>query len=516
VTVASAEPLAEAYDAIIVGGGLGGVSASALLARAGLKVLVVERGDGPGGCAHAFTRGPYTFDPAVHVTEEARDGGFLDILLRYLGVRDDCNLIRLDHLYRAAFPDLVFDAPLGFDACVEAHIEQFPREADAIRSYFDLHRRFFAETTHISMQVAFKDLDRLVDAYPVFFKYRAATVGQVLDEFFDDPRLKAIGGALWPYMGVPPSRLAFYTFSGLFNTVSDDGFFYCEGSFQRLVDAFVTAYEDNGGELLLGAEVSRIIVEDGRVAGVELAGGREVRAPIVISNADARLTYEQLIGPEHVPTSMLKRLNRMEPSLSAFVVYAVTDLDLRGMGAAHEQFLYKHWDHEDTYADIQAGRAGGIWANVPTVVDPSLAPAGEHLVIISSLARYDGHASWDDQKASWTEQLLRDFDDRLFPGLSDRILHVESATPLTFESFTNNHHGAIYGWAVTPTQTGTKRLSHDTPIPGLYLSGHWTQEGPSSFRVILSGITTGRMVLEHAGRGDSVPTFRPVDLPTLE
>ena len=105
--------------------------------------------------------------------------------------------------------------------------------------------------------------------------------------------------------------------------------------------------------------------------------------------------------------------------------------------------------------------------------------------------------------------MLTDFDRALFPGLRDNLTFMETATPLTLESFTLNHQGAIYGWAVTPNQTGTKRLAHDTPIEGLYLSGHWTHEGPASFRVILSGIMTGRLVLENAGLGDTVPTFRP-------
>jgi prolycopene isomerase len=88
---------------------------------------------------------------------------------------------------------------------------------------------------------------------------------------------------------------------------------------------------------------------------------------------------------------------------------------------------------------------------------------------------------------------------------------METANPSTLERFTRNHRGAIYGWAVTPNQTGSKRLDHVSPVNGLYLSGHWTHEGPASVRVILSGITTGRVVLEHQGLGDTVPSFRPTE-----
>jgi phytoene desaturase len=515
VTAETAGPHTDEYDAVVVGAGLGGLSAAALLAKAGLRVLAVDRQDGPGGCAHAFRRGPYLFDPAVHVTAEVRDGAMLDLLLNYLGVRDRCNFLQLPHLYRAAFPDLTFDAPLGFDELVDAHVRLFPNEEEGLRGYFDLQRRFFDEMTHLSMEVALKDLDRLVEAFPLFFTYRTATLGRVVDEFVVDERLKGLLGAFWPYWGVPPSRLAFYTYSGMLNTVADHGYFYCEGSFQRLADAFAAALTESGGELLLETDVTRILVNDGRVVGVEIAGGRQIGSPIVISNVDATMTFEELVEPDAVPTSLLKRVRRLEPSLSAFVVYAATDLDLGALDAQHEQFAYRHWDHEQTYREILDGKPGGIWANVPTITDPSLAPDGQHLVIISALARHDAVTSWDAAKEQWTQDLLGLIEAEFFPGLGDHLEHVECATPQTLEAFTRHRQGAIYGWAVTPAQTGSKRLAHDTPIRGLYLSGHWTQEGPSSFRVILSGITTGRMVLDHMGRGNTVPTFRPADLPAL-
>jgi prolycopene isomerase len=509
----SGAPRDDEYDVVVVGCGLGGISAAALLAKAGRKVLAVERQDGVGGCGHAFRRGEYLFDPAIHVLEEAKDGRFIDIVLRYLEVRDEVDLVRVEDLYRTCFPGFSMKVPFGHDEIVDAHVEAVPEEADAVRAFFDLHRRFFYEASHLSMSVSLKNLDQMVEQFPVFFKYRNATVGDVLDEYFEGARAKAICSSIWPYMGLPPSRLAWFTFSQLSSVLIDGGSFYCRGSFQKLADAFVTALERDGGELILNDEVSRIVVDGGRVRGIRLADGTEVRAPVVVSNADARLTLERLVGVEHLPPRFVKRLQRMEPSFSAFAIYAATSLDLRALDAAHEAFLFMHWDHEDTHRDILAGRPGGMWANVPTLEDPSLAPEGEHLVILTSLAPYDIGRPWADVREAYAEQMLSAFDQALFPGLKDSITFMETATPLTLERFTLNHRGSIYGWAVTPNQVGTKRLAHETPVDGLYLSGHWTHEGPASFRAILSGIMTGRLVLEHAGLGDTVPTFRPADLP---
>lgn len=506
---------ADAYDVIVVGAGLGGLSAAALLAKAGQHVLVVDRQDGPGGYAHTFRRDGRVFDPAVHVLVEGKEGRSVDLLLGHLGVRERCDLVRLPDLYRTAFPDFELTVPSGHDAIIDAHVSCFPHEADGIRALYDLHARFFQDATHLAMQVSLRNLDDLVRDFPTFFRYRNATVADVLDECLQDPRAKAACSAMWPYLGLPPSRLSFFVFSQVTSVMVDGGSYYSRGSFQRVADALVEALTRDSGELAVGTEVASIVVEGGQARGVRLADGRQLRAPVVISNADARLTFEQLVGPEHLPARFLRRLQRFEPALSAYVLYAATDMDLAAAGAVHETFVYRHWDHDDTYRDILAGEPGGMWVNVPTIVDPSLAPPGEHLLILTALAPYELDRPWDQEKDRFTESVMADLD-RLYPGVSARITFAEAATPETLQRRTLNHRGAIYGWAVTPQQVGSKRLHHDTPIEGLYLSGHWTEEGPSSFRVLLSGVMTARMVAAHRGLSDdAVPTFRPTDLPDL-
>jgi prolycopene isomerase len=503
-------PRDERYDVVVVGAGLGGLSAGALLANEGKRVLVCEQGDGAGGFAHAFKRGPYTFDSAVRVIAE---GEMVQGVLEHLGVLDECELIVIDHLYAAEFPGKRIFVPAGLEEFMEAHIREFPQEEEGIRKFFGLRRQMFIETTQAPMQMGVKELGNMAELLPTLFKYRMATLQDVLDEHLHDPKLKALCCALWPYMGTSPARLSFFAYSQ-FIGVLVDGPFYVRGSFQSLVDAFVTALERNKGELALETDVEAILVEDGKVAGVRLEGGREIRAGTVVSNADARHTFEDLIGLEHLPGSYVKRLNRYQLSMSACVVYAVSNTDLLALNPAHETFKYNHWDHEDTWADILEGKPGGMSLSIMTMLDPGLAPSGEHIVIITAVAPYDIGKPWEQVKDAYVEGLLAEFEPAL-PGLRESITWMDSGTPITLERYTRNQRGSTYGWELTPRQVGSKRLSHDGPIPGLYLSGHWTEEGPASFRVILSGLNTANKILADEGTPDAIPSFKPEDITGL-
>ena len=124
------------HDVIVVGSGIAGLVAAALLAKAGMKVVVVEQADGPGGYAHSFRRGPYTFDPAIHVTLQGRDGLLPDVLYRHLGIRDRIDLVRLKEPYDVVFPGTTIRVPYTFEEFAAAHAEHPEEEpffADLLR-----------------------------------------------------------------------------------------------------------------------------------------------------------------------------------------------------------------------------------------------------------------------------------------------------------------------------------------------------------------------------------------------
>jgi phytoene dehydrogenase-like protein len=325
-------------------------------------------------------------------------------------------------------------------------------------------------------------------------RYQSATLGQIMDQVLSDPRVKAAFAALWPYVGLPPSRLSFLHWAAMLASYVEEGAFYCRGSFQVMVDAFVEGLRAHGGELLLRAGVRRILTENGRAQGVMLEHGARVQAPVVISNADAVQTYAELVGAEHLPAGYAAGLGALRASLSGFVLYMATTLDLRQAGAAHELFHYQSWDHDRVLVGMADGRPAGLLLSAPTLSDSSLAPPGEHLLTAAAMLPYEWTASWRQQKERHAELVLDEVES-ILPGVREGLTFVEGATPRTLERYTRNQSGAMYGWAPTPDQAGTARLAQSGPIRGLYLAGHWTRPGGGVYAVVMSGLQAARLVL---------------------
>jgi phytoene dehydrogenase-like protein len=258
--------------------------------------------------------------------------------------------------------------------------------------------------------------------------------------------------------------------------------------------------------VLLRAHVRRITVRDGQVAGVVLENGQRIRTPVVISNADAFQTFEELIGFDQLPGPFVTRLRGMVPSISAVVAYLATDLDLTQAGLAPEVCYFRSWDHDENYRNILAGRPAGAYLAIPTLVDPALAPPGEHIVTVTTLVPYELVESWRDEKERFATMLLN-YADEVIPGIRDRLTFMEGASPRTMERYTLNLAGATYGWEQSPAQTGLRRLARRTPVEGLYLSGHWTQPGGGVMSTTVSGLQTAQLILGHADTGKFLRSF---------
>jgi phytoene dehydrogenase-like protein len=496
------EDLRDSYDLVVIGGGAGGLVAGALAAAGGLHVLLAEAHTAPGGLVHSFEREPYVFDPAVHLLV---DPPHFERMLDYLGVGGSVQLIRPSHFYTALAGGTHVHAPFAAEDFVQAHVTALPHAADEVRAFFGVCAAVHEQAHGLAGRMGLRELGAHAGEFELLMRYRRASVGDVLNETVSDPEARVICGVPAIYLGLPPSRLAFQTFAQMLFSHIVHGGCYVQGGVQRLIDALAESINLHGGQVRCGTRVTEVHVRDGRVDGVTIDGETRVGARAVVSNADPFQTL-RLVGEEHLGP-LPRRLRRLRLSVSAFMVFVASRLDLTRVEHAGHLTMYSRELDVDRGFDrsLDEGRPYCMTCVLPTLVDPSTAPTGEHQLIPSMFARYDIGRPWREAREAQAEAMLEELE-TIYPGVRAALTFVENSTPETLERFTLNHRGAIYGWENSPDQT-RGRPDQRTAVDGLYLAGSWTAPGSGFVRAVMSGRGAADRVLDRAGVAERVPQF---------
>jgi all-trans-retinol 13,14-reductase len=508
----------DAYDVVVVGAGMGGLTAAALLARCGRSVLVLDQHYVAGGNATVFRRPHYEFDVGLHYIGDCGPDGLIPRILRRAGV-GDVHFRELDPegFDTYCFPDFTFRVPRDLDEFRRRLLERFPSEAHGIDRYLRLLREAWSLTEITGPLTALTILPHTRLA----LRYATSTLGEFLDTCTADVRLRAVLAGQHGTYAQPPSRAPV-----LMNAVIAmhyfQGAFYPAGGAQVIADRLAEEIEYCGGKILLRAKVHRILVEKGKVAGVDMenrhVGRRVVRAPVVISNADLKRTLLELVGPAHLHATTARRTEGYEMSPALAVVFLGARRDLRAEGITNSNYwVYPDYDFEAPYAEARAGRfhpAPFCYISLATMKDPEnprLAPPGvaniQLMTVVPSTpeawgttaeevasGRYRRSEAYQWVKHALAERLL-DQAERVFPGLRKDIVYREVATPLTHTRFTGSSGGTSYGIALTPAQFLHRRPGAGTEIAGLYLAGASLRTGHGIAGTMMSGLVAASKVV---------------------
>lgn len=458
------------YDAIIIGAGVSGLVCGCYLAKAGMKVLIVEKNANVGGCCTSFKAKGFLFDAFAHSVGGLNEGGILDIVLKDLKIKKRFNFERHDPSDIIITPEYKINFWSDLD-----------RSADELKTFFP------GESANIERLLKFLALSK----GEASTRLMNVTFLTLLNEFIKNDKLKAIlSMPVFGNIGLPPSLISAFTAAKLYQNFLIDGGYYPVGGMQSLPDLLVETFKEHGGVIKLSNEVKKILLtESGMACGIEIKRGEKIFSKVVVSNCDATKTFFDLIGDADLIRK--PRFKNMQPSVSIFSVLVgtnkiVTRLSRELRASAWYMFDY---DIESIYSQVIEGKFKDFrWFLVHASPD-------EKGFVASILAPFKDEKFWHDNKDSICKKLISSVEEEL-PVLKEaKIEYKTTITPQTIFKWTGNFHGAAYGWASTPAQLAASGFTQNTPIIGLFLTGHWTTLSSGVSGVAYIGRQTAKIIL---------------------
>ncbi|WP_420132796.1 phytoene desaturase family protein [Rhodopseudomonas sp.] len=466
-------------DVVVIGAGIGGLTAAALLADAGLKVKVFEQHVVAGGYCHSYLRKAhhggrpvlYRFDAGPHDFSGVHPGGPFNRLLQRLGVADRIVWERVTQSFQTETG--LLDVPADWRDYVRVLGARFLDSAAGIATLFaeikaildDMFATGDSNGGIPGPPTTVEELLAFPRQHPHAYTWMNRPFADLVAAHVRDPAAVAVINGLAGYMGDGSESFTCARMVPIFGYYFHGGY-YPRGGSSVVSDALVEAIEGRGGEVRLKTAVREILVEDQRAAGVVLANGETVRARAVVANADLKRTLLELVPPSALPDDFRTYMAKATPANSCFSVHLGVD------------FIPELGPSTHLHAPMKLGIA------MMSRLDPSAAPAGHSILSLIALVPFAEAQSWfpsegggNDYKA-WrqSEDYLRrkrEFGDRMIaaaetviPNLSQHIVYRTDASPVTYARYDWASAGSIYGMSSAGQLKGSK-----TPLRNLVIAG---------------------------------------------
>ena len=488
--------MAEKPDYIVVGSGLAALSFSALAARQGRKVVMLETHEHAGGFGHTFSFGTaprqYTFNAQLHYVWNCGPGQTVDSFLRKLGLRDTVTFEHYDvkGYDRMRMPGHSLDIPNDWQLLKQRLAELFPASADSCVGFLDDVKGLEEQLGEFAQAKGWPARLRQLPRLGLALRYRTATLQQAFDRHRLPLEAQTLLALQWPDFMLPPRDLSFIAYTMLFAGYMR-GAYYPNRHFEYIIDQLVHLIRSHDGQVRLQHRVIEFLREGDRVVGVRAeevdASGRptgpthELRGEQVICGMDPRQAAT-LIGPESFKRGVRKRLD-YDYSVSNFMAYcAVEGIDLRDYGFGRSNLFHSEGvDLNATFDDMVIRgnyRQPSFAMTVPSLLtqDHSDCPPGSQIVELLTAADYRRflHLKISDprhyraKKREVFDSMLDVIEREYVPKFREHICFKQLGSPTTNERYVHAPSGNSYGSNMTPANVGLARLNHETSIPGFH------------------------------------------------
>jgi len=503
----------------IIGSGMAGLTAGAYLAKAGHAVTVYEQFPTPGGVTTTVTQDGYGWDIGPLLLDGFAPGDKGRLILEELGVSGQVPAVHEDR--GLAMPEFALWRPKEYEGPswrYERLKKHFPQESEHLDRYYRFYERMVglmslmrqAETARglaglwlkLRMWVAFQGVKEMANWNGT----------QLMDHYFESPVLKTFflgivadfvtAPSEFPALGVPSIHLetAFDkripTFPG--TRSAQTAYTYILDGCQKLVEAVMGVILANGGKVLTGTEVKRIVIENGRAAGVELADGRIEPADRVLASGGMKEVFFDLVGRENIPAGLATQIEANRLMESVLMVQLGIDFDPTPYQPAALCYYYKTLDLEKAVRRLRTGDyhegKEGFLIYVPSLHSPSLAPAGKHAVTIYTVAPDTlAEGSWSSRKEDLADKLVAEAEAHI-PGLR---AHTQTRLVLTPEDYRQRTHLKHHSFGGVPPVIGNKPPAHKTPIENLWFIGAQSESTGGVLNVMTGAQKVAKQILRE-------------------
>ncbi|RPH50486.1 MAG: NAD(P)/FAD-dependent oxidoreductase [Desulfobacteraceae bacterium] len=506
------ERLPSECDVIVIGSGIAGLTATALLAKSGLSVVLLEKQSRPGGYFMGFKRKGFVFDSSIQWLNGCNATGFVGRIFEYIG-SDYPKCIMSDRIRR--YKGESFDYLLTSDPYElrDRLIYDFPAETEGIKRFFEdckkigvhfgkLNGCLRANQTMPEIERMIFGIKMLAWAVPVW-KYLRISAEKGLDRYFKNNEIKKIFCSEEKFMSIiMPIGWVFV----------NDLLFPPEGGAEVFVKWLCGKIYNSSSRIFLNSSVKNVLLKNKTAAGVSLSDGRFINSRYIIAACDVENLYERMLPEGAVHSKMIRRLREADLYCSSVTIFIGLDCDASALGL-YGELLYLTADNIP-----RKDHAGGdpyknsLVIQSPSARDKTLAPEGKSTMTIHCSARIDYGDFWKTDKnmergkaygefkRKYADILIERVEKSFGINIKKHIEVIEIATPVTYWRYTGNRNGSAMGASPTDKNIRNRLAHYKTPVKNLFLGGHWAEYGGGMPMAVKAASNASLMILEKTNK----------------